>query len=137
MAIPNLCYAIVHAAIVEKNPGRFRLNGSEVVQRRFFVQQTRDEIGSIKGKLQMMRGQDSDYSSRKVVQVTYSMRFSLTLLNSFDGIACVFAWQPLVEKSSPMRTAPKNTTAGYVRIPVQVSASVCFYLLTAFDIWLL
>ncbi len=54
------------AAIVEKNPGRFRLNSAEVVQRRYFVQQTRDEIGGIKEKLQIMRGQDSDHSARKV-----------------------------------------------------------------------
>ena len=53
-------------AIVEKNPSRFRLNSAEVVQRRFFVQQTRDEVGIIKEKLQIMRGQDFDHSARKV-----------------------------------------------------------------------
>jgi syntaxin 6 len=55
------------AAIVEKNPSRFRLNSAEVVQRRFFVQQTRDEIGNIKEKLQIMRGQDFDQSAKKVI----------------------------------------------------------------------
>lgn len=78
-------------AIVEKNPSRFRLNSAEVVQRRYFVQQTRDEIGSIKEKLQMMRSQDFDHSARK----------------------------PLLENTSPVRSAPKNNTAGYVRIPIQ------------------
>lgn len=53
-------------AIVEKNPSRFRLNSSEVVQRRYFVQQTRDEVGTIKEKLQIMRSQDFDHSARKV-----------------------------------------------------------------------
>ncbi|EFX69800.1 hypothetical protein DAPPUDRAFT_113324 [Daphnia pulex] len=78
-------------AIVEKNPSRFRLNSAEVVQRRFFVQQTRDEIGNIKEKLQIMRGQDFDQSAKK----------------------------PLLENSSPIRHAPKNSSAGYVRIPIQ------------------
>ncbi len=55
------------AAIVEKNPSRFRLNSAEVVQRRFFVQQTREEIGNIKEKLQIMRGQDFDQSAKKVI----------------------------------------------------------------------
>ncbi|EFX62175.1 hypothetical protein DAPPUDRAFT_68171 [Daphnia pulex] len=54
-------------AIVGKNPSRFRLNSAEVVQRRFFVQQTRDEIGNIKEKLQIMRGQDFDQSAKKVI----------------------------------------------------------------------
>ncbi|KAI9550739.1 hypothetical protein GHT06_001724 [Daphnia sinensis] len=78
-------------AIVEKNPSRFRLNSAEVVQRRFFVQQTRDEIGSFKEKLQIMRGQDFDHSARK----------------------------PLLDNISPTRKAPKNTSAGYVRIPIE------------------
>ena len=54
------------SAIVEKNPARFRLNSSEVTQRRCFVQATREEVKNIKSKVQVMRGQDFDHSSRKV-----------------------------------------------------------------------
>lgn len=78
-------------AIVEKNPGRFRLNSSEVVLRRSFVQQTREEIGTMKDRAQITRGQGYDHSAR----------------------------QPLLESASPSRNAPKNASAGYTRIPVQ------------------
>lgn len=54
-------------AIVEKNPSRFRLNSSEVIQRRYFVQQTREEISNIKEKLQIMRNEDFDHSAKKVI----------------------------------------------------------------------
>jgi len=53
-------------AIVEKNPARFRLTTLEVTQRRCFVQLTREEVKSIKSKVQGMRDQDFDHSSRKV-----------------------------------------------------------------------
>ena len=55
------------AAIVEKNPGRFRLDSNEVIQRRYFIQSTRDEIADIKDKVQIqMRGRDVDHTARKV-----------------------------------------------------------------------
>ncbi len=53
------------AAIVEKNPGRFRLDANEVLQRRLFIQSTRDEIADVKEKVHM-RGRDSDQTVRKV-----------------------------------------------------------------------
>jgi len=78
-------------AIVEKNPGRFRLDANEVLQRRLFIQSTRDEIADVKEKVHM-RGRDSDQTVRK----------------------------PLLENaSSPARNPPKSSTAGYTRIPIQ------------------
>jgi len=82
-------------AIVEKNPGRFRLDSNEVIQRRYFIQSTRDEIADIKDKVQIqMRGRDVDHTARK----------------------------PLLENaSSPSRNPPRSqsNSAGYVRIPIQ------------------
>lgn len=78
-------------AIVEKNPARFRLTNLEVSQRRCFVQQTREKVKNIKSKIQGMRGQDFDHSSRK----------------------------PLLENTSPVRSAPKNSNSGYVRLPIE------------------
>jgi len=78
-------------AIVERNPGRFRLNSSEVVLRRSFIQQTREEIGKMKDRAQITRGQGYDHSAR----------------------------QPLLESMSPSKNAPKNASAGYTRIPIQ------------------
>ena len=60
------------SAIVEKNPGRFRLNSSEVVLRRSFVQQTREEIGTMKDRAQITRGQGYDHSARQVRRIITS-----------------------------------------------------------------
>lgn len=57
------------SAIVEKNPGRFRLDAAEVIQRRYFIQQTKDEILDIKDKVQTMKARDSDHGSRKVCNI--------------------------------------------------------------------
>jgi len=78
-------------AIVEKNPARFRLNCSEVSQRRCFVQTTREEVKNIKSKVQVMRVQDFDHSSRK----------------------------PLLENSSPLHSSSRSNNTGYVRLPVE------------------
>jgi Syntaxin 6, N-terminal len=82
------------AAIVEKNPGRFRLDSNEVIQRRYFIQSTRDEIADIKDKVQIqMRGRDVDHTARKVKFLVTSFTSCTSLVHRRSCPTRLLRWR--------------------------------------------
>lgn len=51
--------------IVEKNPGKFKIDNKELSGRRSFIDQTRDEVKTMKDKMNISRGRDRDRTARQ------------------------------------------------------------------------
>ncbi|XP_046997431.1 syntaxin-6 [Schistocerca americana] len=51
--------------IVEKNPGKFKIDNKELSSRRNFIDQTRDEVKTMKDKMNISRGRDRDRTARQ------------------------------------------------------------------------
>ncbi|XP_043463185.1 syntaxin-6 isoform X1 [Leptopilina heterotoma] len=51
--------------IVEKNPSKFKIDNKELVFRRRFIEETRDEVKIMKDKMNLSRGRDRDRTARQ------------------------------------------------------------------------
>ncbi|XP_063227265.1 syntaxin-6 isoform X2 [Bacillus rossius redtenbacheri] len=51
--------------IVEKNPSKFKIDNKELSARRNFIEQTRDEVKTMKEKMNISRGRDRDRTARQ------------------------------------------------------------------------
>lgn len=53
--------------IVEKNPSKFKIDNKELTKRKHFIDSTKNEIQSMKDKINMNRGKDKDRLARQVI----------------------------------------------------------------------
>ncbi|XP_049864471.1 syntaxin-6 isoform X2 [Schistocerca gregaria] len=56
---------LTFSRIVEKNPGKFKIDNKELSSRRNFIDQTRDEVKTMKDKMNISRGRDRDRTARQ------------------------------------------------------------------------
>ncbi|XP_050090157.1 syntaxin-6 [Anopheles aquasalis] len=52
-------------SIVEKNPGKFKIDNRELSSRRHFIDATRDEVKSMKDRMSISRNRDQDITARQ------------------------------------------------------------------------
>lgn len=53
--------------IVEKNPSKFKLDNKELTTRKYFIDSTREEVKSMKDKINMNRNRDRDRTASQVI----------------------------------------------------------------------
>ncbi|XP_076263208.1 syntaxin 6 [Rhynchophorus ferrugineus] len=80
--------------IVEKNPSKFKIDNKELTKRKNFIDSTKNEILSMKEKINMNRGRDRDLMSR----------------------------QPLLESSSPVRLTSMHGGTKYSKLENEVES---------------
>lgn len=58
--------------IVEKNPSKFKIDNKELTGRKTFIDSTREEVKSMKEKINMNRNRDRDRTARQVSKCIYT-----------------------------------------------------------------
>lgn len=58
-------YVCVYIRIVEKNPTKFKIDNKELTVQRSFIEQTREEVKTMKDKMNLSRGRDRDNTARQ------------------------------------------------------------------------
>ncbi|XP_066256032.1 syntaxin-6 [Euwallacea similis] len=80
--------------IVEKNPSKFKIDNKELTKRKYFIVSTKNEIQSMKDKINMNRGKDKDR----------------------------FAKQPLLENNSPVKVTNMHHGTKYSKLENEVES---------------
>nr|CAD7396048.1 unnamed protein product [Timema poppensis] len=98
--------------IVEKNPGKFKIDNKELSSRKSFIDQTREEVKVMKDKMNISRGRDRDRTARQVgtAWLTGTVEGMKYLRRYYDRIV-----MPLLE-NSPARVPTSHGTTKYSKL---------------------
>nr|CAD7426962.1 unnamed protein product [Timema monikensis] len=98
--------------IVEKNPGKFKIDNKELSSRKSFIDQTREEVKVMKDKMNISRGRDRDRTARQVgtAWLTGTVEGMKYFRRYYDRIV-----MPLLE-NSPARVPTSHGTTKYSKL---------------------